>query len=459
MPSFVPYADFDVRTNWYKLTNPKNSVLTMKEAVRLSRAVTAMRNSRAQCSECAYLYRDNEVSRLMKRVDQLDQELPLQTMRTLVPYENTLGGFEMFNTGVTDLSPELIGWYGAPGVYISDNGCNQFRCGCTQKCQDGGLAPLVQECVKKGTQDVLVEVAKTLPICEGEGTTLFLVGDNFSVHDTRVIAGGVCIPHVQLVSRQIMRVTIPSCVQTVHLCENGCVNEYVAVYVATPYGVTNHLHVPVHRVDSTTEQEPGTDCSAAPTPCAVDGPTAVPQLAAAERSLIRLPPTRRAQLPSRNELQLAPPAPTTQPAGGDDGGAFRGAQNENRWRVQLAAASVPIEPELSPVGRPTSTTVGPLPAVRVALQSPPSDTADQLLQELRTLTTQLKDERAAIQAALEREGNAAALAGQSVVNVNVRQPADRGLSLCDGTQFPCFHRMFVSARECWRNVRDELPCN
>ena len=42
-----------------------------------------------------------------------------------------------------------------------------------------------------------------------------------------------------------MRVTIPSCVNTVHLCENGKTNEYVSVYVATPYGVTNHLHVPV----------------------------------------------------------------------------------------------------------------------------------------------------------------------------------------------------------------------
>ncbi|MEO0529511.1 MAG: hypothetical protein AAF266_02925, partial [Planctomycetota bacterium] len=43
-----------------------------------------------------------------------------------------------------------------------------------------------------------------------------------------------------------MQVTIPSCVNTVELCENGKKNKYVAVYVSTPYGVTNHLHVPVY---------------------------------------------------------------------------------------------------------------------------------------------------------------------------------------------------------------------
>lgn len=245
MPSFVPYADFDVRSNWYALTNPKNAAITMKDAVHLSRAITTMRRSQAYCSQCACLYRDNEVGRLLKRVDQLDHELPLQTMRTLVPYGNTLGGFEMFNTGVTGLAPELIGWYGAPGIQVSDGGTNSFSCGCTRKCDaNGGVASIVSV---NGGMAVSTVTATPLPICEGEGTTLFLVGNNFSVNDTKVIAGGVCIPHVQLVSRSIMRVTIPSCVQTENLCENGKQNEYVAVYVATPYGVTNHLHVPTNR--------------------------------------------------------------------------------------------------------------------------------------------------------------------------------------------------------------------
>ncbi len=114
MPSFVPYADFDIRTNWYALTNPKNAALTMKDSVHLSRAVTAMRNSRAMCSQCASMYRDLTKSAVCSNAwISSTTNCKLQTLRTLVPYENTLGGFEMFNTGVTDLAPELIGWYGA----------------------------------------------------------------------------------------------------------------------------------------------------------------------------------------------------------------------------------------------------------------------------------------------------------------------------------------------------------
>ncbi|MEM9351517.1 MAG: hypothetical protein AAGA92_00745 [Planctomycetota bacterium] len=247
MPSFVPYADFDVRSNWFRLTNPKNAALTMKDTVRLSRAVTAMERSKAQCAQCAHHYRDGEVRRLLKRVHQLDRELPLQTMRSQIPYENTLGGFEMFNTGVTDLAPELIGWYGAPGVVVADDLDNRYHCGCysdCEYCREGGIScertPVGFSSLTQ-TSD-LSQKAQPFPLCDGEGTTLFLVGDNFSVHDTKVIAGGVCIPHVRLISREIMRVTIPSCVNKVNV--RG--KDYVALYASTPYGVTNHLHVPVH---------------------------------------------------------------------------------------------------------------------------------------------------------------------------------------------------------------------
>ena len=243
MPSFVPYADFDIRTNWFKLTNPKNAALTMKHTMRLSKAITAMRRSKAQCAKCAHCYRPGEIGHLMTRVDQLDRELPLQSMRAQIPYENTLGGFEMFNTGVTDLSPELIGWYGAPGVVIQgDNNC--YKCGCEVECEATDAENLIASHVDglHANSKIASGKSQPLPTCEGAGTTLFLVGDNFSVHDTKIIAGGVCIPHVRLISREIMRVTIPSCVNTVQI--DG--KDYVAVYAATPYGVTNHLHVPIH---------------------------------------------------------------------------------------------------------------------------------------------------------------------------------------------------------------------
>ena len=204
MPSFVPYATFDVRTNWYKLTNPKCTEISMRETMVLSRAITAMKNSAAACSRCAHLYREGEVERLLRRVDQLDRELPLQTMRVQIPYENTSGGFEIFNRGITELAPELIGWYGAPGINPA------------------------------------------------AATTMFLVGDGFSVHDTQVIAGGRTVPF-ELISRQLMKVEIPTGVQVLTRGTSKPGGEFnpreleevVDVHLATPYGVSSHLLVPV----------------------------------------------------------------------------------------------------------------------------------------------------------------------------------------------------------------------
>lgn len=194
MPSFVPYATFDVRTNWYKLTNPKCTELSMRETMRLSRAIQAMKNSAASCSQCAHLYRDGEVKRLFRRVNQLDKELPLQSMMVQIPHENTLGGFEMFNRGITDLAPEIIGWYGAAGI-------NPHK-----------------------------------------STKLFLVGDGFSVLGNKVIAGGQTV-EFKLISRQVMEVTIPAKVQT--YCNEK--NPGVDIYMATPYGVSRRLVIPIDK--------------------------------------------------------------------------------------------------------------------------------------------------------------------------------------------------------------------
>jgi hypothetical protein len=208
MPSFVPYVTLDVRSNWFAITNPKNTVMSMHDTMRLSRSIQSMRMASAECVQCAHLYRDGELDRMLRRVDQLDRELPLQTMRVQVPYENTLGGFEMFNTGTTDLAPELHGWYGTPGVDPNNQ------------------------------------------------TTIYVVGDHFSVNMTAVLAGTRQIPRAvqrgqvgfRLLSRQIMEVTLPPDVDIIQQPFGQAPNQYggfVDVHVATPYGVSNHLLVPV----------------------------------------------------------------------------------------------------------------------------------------------------------------------------------------------------------------------
>lgn len=192
MPSFVPYADLEVASDWFSLTNPKHKLLNSAQAMRLSKAIKSIHNCAGNVGDVD-CYRDGDFERLLAKARQLEERLPLQSAKVQVPYENTLGGFAMFNTGVTDLAPELIGWYGSSSVN------------------------------PRGA------------------TVLFLVGNHFSVHQTKVIAGGQEVSSQELLSRQVMKVTIPPGLTTV-----GDANQqFVDVHLATPYGATPHLLIPV----------------------------------------------------------------------------------------------------------------------------------------------------------------------------------------------------------------------
>lgn len=166
MPSFVSGITLDVRTNWFSLTDPRSTEQGMRETLKLSRSIKAMQRSAATCARCAGAYRDGDVARLLRRVDQLDRELPLQTLQAQIPYENTSAGFELFDTGVTSLAPELIGYYGAEGIDPTAS------------------------------------------------TELFLIGKGFSIHDTNVIAGGKTVT-ATLISRDVIKAEVPPGVQII----------------------------------------------------------------------------------------------------------------------------------------------------------------------------------------------------------------------------------------------------
>ncbi len=237
MPSFVPHVRFDVQSKWFSLVHPRAVVPDVRESVRLTRAVEAIRR-RDGCLAC----RSGSLAaaQLQRQADMLERRLPAQSLTALVPYENTAGGFELFNTGISDLAPELLGWYGAAGIDPAG------------------------------------------------ATALFLVGKGASVHDTQVIAGGRPVRFVPI-GRDVMRVEIPGGVQTlpaaeacppaaarlgrgaIHLatateplpppaasappaaawarppaCGIDCNGrEMVAIHLATPYGVSGRLLVPV----------------------------------------------------------------------------------------------------------------------------------------------------------------------------------------------------------------------
>ena len=236
MPSFIPGLSFNVHTNWFALAHPKDTEPDLHDTVKLARAVAAVRESAVACQACRHRYADGLLAQLLRRADQLERELSLQTLAAKLPLENTAGGFELFDAGITDLAPELTGWYGAPGID------------------------------RQGS------------------TTLFLIGGGFSIHDTRLIAGGRPLPF-RLLSREVMEVTIPPSVQPLEqtscrvesagdtpeplpppreagsdtaaamlpaattglpLCTTRCGNrDLVDFHLATPYGVSSHLLVPV----------------------------------------------------------------------------------------------------------------------------------------------------------------------------------------------------------------------
>ncbi len=201
MPSFIEHVTFDSHGQYFKLSGMSRpwdghkTRSTMLENTRWSEDIRSMELAFEQVVCEADRYREGEVERMMRRVHQVASKLPMQTVHARVPNENTLGGFEMFSSGITDLAPELIDFYGQPGVD---------------------------------------------PVKE---TRLYLVGNHFSVHETKVLAGNRNAAF-SLLSRSVMEVRIPAGVQTMQKTDEFP-NGYVDVHVATPYGVSGHLAIPV----------------------------------------------------------------------------------------------------------------------------------------------------------------------------------------------------------------------
>lgn len=191
MPSFIRYARMSSRSSWFKLTHPDRSVFDTEDSVRLGQKMNYVRRCKAMCLEQDCFGRPGDARRLLTAVDQLETRLPLQDTLIQVPHENTIGGYRLFSEGVKALGPELIDYYGEPGINTT------------------------------------------------KATELFLVGRRFNVNTTYVIAGGQKC-EVELLSREVMKVIVPKEVNTV---EDG---GKVDVHLATAYGVSSsHLRIPV----------------------------------------------------------------------------------------------------------------------------------------------------------------------------------------------------------------------
>ncbi|MCA9014298.1 MAG: hypothetical protein KDA77_03100, partial [Planctomycetaceae bacterium] len=201
MPSFIEHVTFDAHGQYFKLSglsrpwDGHKTRSTMLENTRWSEDIRSMELALEQMVCEADRYREGEVERIMRRVHQVASKLPMQTVNARVPNENTIGGFEMFSSGITDLAPELIDYYGQPGINPAKE------------------------------------------------TRVFLVGNHFSVHETQVLAGNRNAAF-SLLSRDVMEVQIPAGVQAMAATAEYP-HGFVDVHVATPYGVSGHLAIPV----------------------------------------------------------------------------------------------------------------------------------------------------------------------------------------------------------------------
>ena len=220
MPSFLERVRFDVTGNWFPLHDPNEMAVPTARMIEQGRKVMLLRQSLETPEICEH-YRPEDLERLKTRVDQVESMLPMQTRRVQVPYENTLGGFQLFTPGSTALVPEIIGFEGIESVE------------------------------------------------EGKPTDIMIFGKHFSLHETKVVVGGkVLVPddatpattkslgntQVDIVSREMIHLKLPGDVRSTMIrnvvdkdlarTEGLKPTPYVELYLGTPTGLSNRLLIP-----------------------------------------------------------------------------------------------------------------------------------------------------------------------------------------------------------------------
>ena len=210
MPNFVPSVRLTSVVNWFDLKDrcPEQLIETT-DMVRLSKKFQTAKNSVDLVCDSGR-YRHDEVEMLADRLSQLEDMLPLKTHKIDLPFEGSLLGSEIFSSNAAGLAPRLLAWYGEPPQ-------------------------------------------------EGQPSSIFLLGNGFTVYETHAIAGGVAVSEdtsqgkkLELISRNVMRIEIPANARTsqVHKSDaQGIKRKLIDVHVATPNGISNHLLVEVQPKD------------------------------------------------------------------------------------------------------------------------------------------------------------------------------------------------------------------
>ena len=197
MPNFVPKIEFVTVANWFRTSEVGDGQKSDLEKAgvlgrKLVLAEEALNRARIEGH-----YRPEEYQIAFERLNQLKSLMPTQRMVVRVPFGDNQNDARIFCSHGSQLRPTLTGWHGNPPQ-------------------------------------------------EGDETTLFLEGLNFSIHDTHVIAGGKPAS-AMLVSRQLLQVTIPKDACSMPMPTGTA---FLDINVATPNGVSNHLHIKMGQRDA-----------------------------------------------------------------------------------------------------------------------------------------------------------------------------------------------------------------
>jgi hypothetical protein len=242
MPSFVRGLKLDAANNWFRLNDPDDFKLHTARAVELGRRINEARAALDMAGKCG-LYRAEDVERLRARLHQLEAMLPLQSARVKVPYENTLGGFALFTQGATALIPELTGYEGVDYLDTSKYTDilvygKHFSLYETAVVIGGVTLPrLGLEQVAAGTGKGNIQNLTLTNLKNPNGNIVLVGADGVTPIEVKDLGS------YDILSREVLRLHIPPNVQTTTLEDNTVV---VDLYVSTPNGISNKVHIPVN---------------------------------------------------------------------------------------------------------------------------------------------------------------------------------------------------------------------
>jgi hypothetical protein len=188
MPNFVPKIEFITVANWFRTSEASDGQKSeLEKATILGRKLVVAENAVFR-AKVEGQYRPEEYQIAMDRIKQLKDMMPTQRLLVRVPFSGDHNDSRIFCSQGLQLRPALLGWHGKPPEL-------------------------------------------------GQESAIFVEGNNFSVHDTHVIAGGKVAKAV-LISRHVLEVTIAKDATPTPSADG---DPLLDVNIATPNGVSNHL--------------------------------------------------------------------------------------------------------------------------------------------------------------------------------------------------------------------------